>query len=128
MKRPQGLKNPPGVGRNEPGGNPVKNDLLLRIKDAETSAKSREDAAHAEAQKIVAEARRQAESVVADAKQQADFAYQGRLDQARASAKAESEKVVAEGHKKATANRKKFETGLNAAVERTVKRIEGHLA
>lgn len=100
----------------------------MRIKDAEADASSRTAKAEAEAQKIVAEARRQAESLLADARQQADYAYQGRLDQARNASAQEAQKVVAEGQKKAAANRKKFDAGLDAAVTRAIAKVEGHLA
>ena len=105
----------------------MKGELLLRIKDAESEADRKVAAAEEQAKAIVADARRQAEAVLADAKAQSDFAYQSRIDQARAQGEADGKKTVANGQKLAADLRKRFETGAAAAAPRVVKLFEGRL-
>jgi V/A-type H+/Na+-transporting ATPase subunit G/H len=105
----------------------MKGELLLRIKDAEADANRKVAAAEEQAKAIVADARRQAESLLADARQQADFAYQSRIDQARAQGEADGKKTVANGQKLAGDLRKRFEAGAAAAAPRITKLFESNL-
>lgn len=105
----------------------MKGELLLRIKDAEAEANRKVATAEEQAKAIVADARRQAEALLADAKQQADFAYQSRIDAARAAGDAEGKKALANGQKLAGDLRKRFESGAAAAAPRVVKLFEGSL-
>lgn len=107
---------------------PVKSDLLVRIKDAEAEAQSRQAQAEAEAKAIVADARRQAEAMLAEGRAQADFAAQSRLEQARKAAGEEAKKAVAAGEKQAAALRKRFESAATGAAPRVVKLFEDRLA
>ena len=105
----------------------MKSELLLRIKDAETAANSRVAAAEAEAKGIVADARRQAEAILADARQQADFAYQSRIDAARAASEKTSAAEVSKGKKAAEALRKRYESGVAGSTDRILKVLEEKL-
>jgi vacuolar-type H+-ATPase subunit H len=105
----------------------LKSDLLLRIKDAETSAAQRIAQAEGEAKLVLAEARRQAESLLADARQQADFAYSGKVEQARKQAEGEALKTIAKGGQKAQGARSAFQSALPEATKRALKVIEARL-
>lgn len=105
----------------------MKGELLLRIKDAEAEANRKVAQAEEQAKAVVADARRQAESLVADAKQQADFAFQSRLDQARAQGEADGKKAIANGTRLAADLRKRFEAGAPAAAPRVLKLFESNL-
>lgn len=105
----------------------MKGDLLLRIKDAEGDANRKVASAEEQAKAIVADARRQAESLLADARQQADFAYQSRIDQARAAGDADGKKALANGQKLAGDLRKRFDAGASAAAPRVLKLFEERL-
>jgi vacuolar-type H+-ATPase subunit H len=105
----------------------VKSDLLVRIKDAEAEAASRQSQAEGEAQAIVADARRQAEAILAEARTQADFAHQSRLEAARKAADEDAKKVVAAGNGQAAALRKRFESVAADAAPRVVKLFEERL-
>lgn len=107
--------------------NPLKSDLLMRIKDAETAAATRTQAAEAEAKQLLADARRQAEAILADARQQADFAYSAKVEQARKQAETEAARTVQKGGGQAEAARKAFQSGLPQATQRALKVIEGRL-
>lgn len=105
----------------------MKGELLLRIKDAEAEANRKVASAEEQAKGVVADARRQAEAVLADARQQADFAYQSRIDQARAQGDADAKKTVAAGQKKAADLRARFAANAAAAAPRVLKLFEGRL-
>lgn len=105
----------------------MKGELLLRIKDAEAEANRKVASAEEQAKALVADARRQAEALLADAKQQADFAYQSRIDQARAQGEADAKKTVANGQKLAADLRKRFESAAPAAAPRVQKLFESHI-
>lgn len=105
----------------------MKGELLVRIRDAEAEANRKVGSAEEQAKAVLADARRQAEAVLADAKQQADFAYQSRIDQARAAGEGEGKKTIANGQKLAGDLRRRFDTGAAAAAPRVVKLFEANL-
>lgn len=105
----------------------MQSELLLRIKDAETAAKTRVAQAEAEAKAIVADARRQADAILAEGRAQADFAYSSRVDNARKDADVKAKATQAKGQKDAAALRKRYETGAAGATERALKILEAKL-
>ena len=105
----------------------MKSELLLRIKDAETSAKARVEAAEAEAKTILAEARRQADAILAEGRTQSDFAHQSRIEAARKEADAAGKKAATKGQKDAEAVRARFLAGVTGVPTRAIKVIESHL-
>jgi V/A-type H+-transporting ATPase subunit G/H len=105
----------------------LKSELLLRIKDAETGAKSRIAQAEAEAKTILADARRQAEALLAEGRAQADFAHSSRLEAARKDADAAGKKLAVKGQKDAETVRARFLAGSAGVAERALKVIESKL-
>lgn len=105
----------------------MKSDLLLRIKDAETAADQKVEAAQAEAQQIITDARREAERILADGRAEADAAYADKLDEARAVADADAKKAISNGKRQATNARKKFDDGIDGVTDRVLTLFEESL-
>lgn len=105
----------------------MKSDLLLRIRDAESAASEQVAKAEEEAAKLVADARRQAEKTVAEGRAKADQAYQDRIAEARAAFAEAEKKAIASGKRQATTLRKKFDGGIDGAVDRVLELFEESL-
>ena len=105
----------------------MKSELLLRIKDAETAATEKVDAAEAQAHKILTQARREAERVLTEGRAQADAAYADRMAEVRAAAEEEGKKILSNGKRTATNLRKKFDAGIDGVTDRVLKLFEESL-